>query len=120
MKKPMELADQLVREHAERIADTVTRIRDVRQCTQFHLAIEELRAEVVRCAYDAYCVVAVIDDNTGDGWSVPETLAQRNITERIVRYCLAHDAEIHLAIDAALAPTCDGTNEDSLDADWKD
>ena len=119
MKKPMELADQLVREHAERIAGTVTRVRGVRKCTQFALRHDLLTADVVRTHDGTYYVVAVVTDD-GEAWSAPTTAQQRNAIWRIVTYCMDYDAEIRLAIDAALAPTCDGTNEDSLDADWRD
>lgn len=140
--KPGDIADRLVREHADlphyetvrdavrfggatqalreaqlqekadRIADTVTRVKAVWPCVEFTLCCDELTADIVRLRCGTYRVLGVVMQYDAQAWSVPETDLQRSIVRATEAYCRAHDAEIRLAIDAHLAPDVgDGTGE---------
>lgn len=131
---PVTLADRLVAEH---ITDTlaagaasVKSARRVRAVTiRCETCIGPVTAEVVIDPVPGVgvSVLSVVTDD-GDAWSLPEIAVQRDATRDVAKFVARLRQGIILGADAHEYPTPipatadfgDGTNNDSLDADWRD
>ncbi len=133
--KPLDLATRLIAEHISAVAPSV---RNVRQAFAYTISVpfshstaivEAVRLDGTR----EHVILAVVVGPLA--WSIPETPAQRAIHEEIAGWLRENRAAINLAIDAANERTVtdwlerydgpewtadDGTNNDSLDADFRD
>lgn len=126
----IDLASRLVTEH---ITDTlaagaasVKSARRVRAVTiRCETCIGHVTAEVVIDPVPGVgvSVLGVVTDD-GDAWSLPEIAVQRDATRDVARFVARLRQGIILGADARewtpIQAYGDGTNDDSLDADWQD
>ena len=137
MEKPLDLADRLIAEEiASRISRVVPTVRRVRQAFAFTITVPTQSGEVqAECAMiDGHITPIAFElrrrPEYGGNivWSTPRTHSEASAATEVRRYCEIHLPEIRLAIDAANHQTVtdwlerydDGTNHDSLDADFRD
>ena len=130
----MNQIDLASRLNADRVADalaagaaSVRSARRVRAVTvRCETRIGHVTAEVVIDPVHGVgaSVLSVVTDD-GDAWSLPECGIQREATADVAQFVARLRAGISLGADAAeweprITTACDGTNNDSLDADFMD
>lgn len=128
MEKPFDLAARLLAEH---IATVTPAVRNVRSACAYTVSVPVVHAsaevEAVRIGErEPHRIVAVAIGPMA--WSVPETPAQRAMHAEIEEWIEANRPALNMALDAHTvamvndwaATLDDGTNHDSLDADFRD